>query len=175
MIFVTETWVDDLAHQAATSPNNDLPQPTEAQKRAGIYKKGHLKIHGLNISIENPKHSVRSGIDHEGKPWKSVLAHHYGYLRGTVGRDKDHIDCFIGEDLETDKVFIINQKNHMGKFDEHKIMICFPDHTSAIQGYLKNYAPGWEDKGLGSVHGTTVGGLKGWIRNGKTTCPYKGL
>lgn len=53
--------IDEAAHQAATSPLNDKPEPTDAQKEAGNYAKGHVRISGLDVSIENPKGSMRRG------------------------------------------------------------------------------------------------------------------
>ena len=89
------TPVDDGAHIAATSPTNDLPEPTDAQKKAGNYKVGRIKLGGLDISIENPQGSVRRGVDEDGKAWENRLQHHYGYIRGTEGNDGDHVDAFI--------------------------------------------------------------------------------
>ena len=83
------------ANEAATSQVNDKPQPTKAQQEAGNYKLGHVKVAGLDISIENPAGSERSGTDQDGKPWSVQMQHHYGYIKGTVGRDKDHLDIFL--------------------------------------------------------------------------------
>ena len=86
------TPLDEKAHEAATSPLNNLPEPTQAQKEAGNYKKGAINFQGLDISIENPKGSVRSGVDEIGQPWTTTLPAHYGYLKGVTGADKDHLD-----------------------------------------------------------------------------------
>ncbi|MGE3550984.1 MAG: hypothetical protein AB7I29_13930, partial [Geobacter sp.] len=101
------TQVDQAAHTAATSPTNSLPEPTTAQIEAGNYKKGHLKLHGLDISVENPAGSIRKGVDETGREWQTNLAHHYGYIKGTVGRDKDHIDIFVGPQPESNKLYVV--------------------------------------------------------------------
>jgi hypothetical protein len=101
--------LDALAHQAATSPLNDREEPTEGQKEAGNYAKGHVKVQGLDISIENPAGSVRSGVGPDGTPWDVVMHDHYGYIRGTVGRDKDHIDAFVGPNPESTRAFVVDQ------------------------------------------------------------------
>ena len=105
--------------------------PTEAQKEAGNYKKGHLKIDGFDVSIENPKGSVRSGTDASGNKWEQTMNNSYGYIRGTEGVDGDHIDVFFSEDPSQGDVFVVDQVNEDGTFDEHKVMYGFPDMESA--------------------------------------------
>jgi len=146
--------------------------PTQPQIKAGNYKKGKAKIQGLNISIENPQGSVRRGKDRDGKPWESTLQHHYGYILGTIGKDKDHLDTFIGPTPSSEQVFVINQRKDPNEplteenFDEHKIMIGFETADAARDGYVANYAPGW--KGLGSMVPVTMDQLKGWMKTGDT-------
>ncbi len=155
--------------EAATSPESAIPEPTEAQKEAGNYKKGHVSIHGLDISIENPRGSTRSGVSPEGKPWETKLAHDYGYIRGTKGKDKDHLDVFIGPNPESLKAFVVDQLDSKGeKFDEHKIMLGFNALEEARAGYLANYEPGW--KGLGAMTEMDMDRFKEWLK-GDTTKP----
>ncbi|KFH24278.1 hypothetical protein IB61_11490 [Brucella abortus LMN2] len=87
--------IDDAAREAATHPENNLPEPTQAQKEAGNYAKGHVRLGGMDLSIENPAGSQRKGVDANGKAWSTTMQSHYGYIKGTVGRDKDHIDVFV--------------------------------------------------------------------------------
>jgi len=161
--------VDRAAHEAATSPHNDLPEPTQAEKEAGNYKMGHTaEIHGLDISIENPAGSVRSGVSPDGKKWKTELKHHYGYIRGTVGKDKDHIDVFIGENPDSRKVFIVNQIDpETGRFDEHKVMLGFDSEAEARKGYLANYDSTGKDR-IGSIVEMDIDDSKAWLKNGDT-------
>ena len=162
--------IDEAAHQAATSPKNDLPQPTEAQKKAGNYKKGKINYHGLEVSIENPKGSVRSGKDRSGKPWKTELKHHYGYINRTEGRDKDQVDVFLGNNLKSDKVYVVDQIDpETGMFDEHKVMLGYTTKQGARSAYLKNYAKGW--KGVGDVTEMSIQEFKRWLKGGKRTRP----
>lgn len=144
-------------------------EPTEAQKEAGNYKKGHVKLQGLDITLENPKGSVRSGTDANGKAWQSTMAHDYGYIKRTEGADGDHVDAFIGDNPESQNVYVVDQRNADGTFDEHKVMLGFDDETSARAGYLANYSKGW--KGLGDVRSMTMDEFKGWIKDGDTTRP----
>ena len=159
--------VDSEAHKAATSHKNDLPEPTAAQIEAGNYKKGHISIHGMNISIENPKGSKRRGVSRDGKAWESTIHHHYGYIKGTVGRDKDHIDVFIGDKPESPHVYVINQVDPAtGAFDEHKVMLGFEQRDDAYTAYHANYEKGW--KGMGSMTTLSMVDFKDWLENGNT-------
>jgi hypothetical protein len=147
--------IDAKAHEASTSPLNDLPEPTQAQKDAGNYKVGRIKVSGLDISVENPHQSKRSGIDRDGKAWQSDMNGHYGYVKGVVARapDKEHVDVNVKPstpDNYDGDVFVINQ-NHpdTGKFDEPKVYIGYSNEQEARDAYASNYADDW--KGLDSV------------------------
>ena len=116
--------------------------PTDAQKEAGNYKKGHITLDGYDITIENPKGSTRSGVDAKGKPWSVTMNNDYGYIRGTQGVDGDHIDVFLSDDPTTGKVYVIDQVKEDGSFDEHKVMYGFKSALAAKRAYLSNYSPG---------------------------------
>lgn len=164
--------IDQLAHQAATSPFSKLRLPTEAQKDAGNYVKGHLSLHGLNISIENPVGSTRYGTDSDGKSWNTKMRHHYGYLTGTIGADDSHIDVFVGDDHSSKKVFVVDQIDpKTGEFDEHKVMLGFDTLAAAKQAYLDNYEKGWEG-GQSSIE-TSLDEFKQWLKDGDTKQPFK--
>lgn len=136
-------------------------EPTEAQKEAGNYKKGHVKIDGYDVTIENPKGSVRRGTDASGKQWEQEMQNTYGYIRGTEGVDGDHIDVFFSEDPSQGDVFVVDQVNKDGSFDEHKVMYGFPDIESARKAYLSNYEDGWQ--GLGAITPVSKDEFKKWI------------
>lgn len=146
------------------------PEPTSAQKEAGNYKKGHLKLLGLDIALENPKGSTRSGTDQDGKAWHSTMAHDYGYIKRTEGADGDHVDVFIGDQLDSETVYVVDQVDpKTGKFDEHKVMLGFYDEAAARAGYLANYEQGW--KGLGTIKAMPLDEFKHWVKGGDTTKP----
>lgn len=146
------------------------PEPTEAQKEAGNYKKGHLKLQGLDIALENPKGSIRSGTDQDGKAWQSTMAHDYGYIKRTLGADGDHVDVFIGDQPQSETVYVVDQVDpKTGKFDEHKVMMGFADEQAARAGYLGNYEEGW--KGLGAIKAMPVEEFKSWLKAEDTTKP----
>ena len=139
--------------------------PTEAQKEAGNYKKGHIKINGFDVTIEQPAGSVRSGKDASGKEWSQVMNNTYGYIRGTESVDGDHIDVFLGPDMNSDMVYVVDQVNTDGSFDEHKVMMGFSSLEDARSAYLSNYEEGWQ--GLGSITGVALDEFKKWIDSSK--------
>lgn len=151
--------------------------PTEAQKEAGNYKKGHIKINGFDITIEQPSGSVRSGKDANGKEWSVTMNNTYGYIRGTESVDGDHIDVFLGPDMNSDIVYVVDQVNTDGSFDEHKVMMGFSSLEDARSAYLSNYEEGW--KGLGNITGVALDEFKKWIdssiRKTKPFSEYKGI
>ena len=156
--------------QIETARAEVAPEPTEAQKEAGNYKKGHLTLQGLDIALENPKGSTRSGTDKDGKAWQSTMAHDYGYIKRTLGADGDHVDVFIGDQTDSETVYVVDQVDpKTGKFDEHKVMMGFADEQAARDGYLANYEKGW--KGLSAIKAMPVGEFKHWVKEGDTTKP----
>ena len=151
--------------------------PSEAQKEAGNYKKGHIKINGFDVTIEQPAGSVRSGKDANGKEWSVTMNNTYGYIRGTESVDGDHIDVFLGPDMNSDMVYVVDQVNTDGSFDEHKVMIGFSSLEDARSAYLSNYEDGWQ--GLGNITEVALDGFKKWIdsstRKTKPFSEYKGI
>jgi len=169
---ISKQYIDQKANDAATSPKNDIPMPTDEQKENGNYKKGRLNIYGLSISIENPKGSIRSGVSPEGKKWSIKLKNHYGYFNGNnIGKDGDPVDVFIGPNPNSEKVFVVNQKNKNDGFDEHKVLIGFDNFSGAVNGYLDNYEKGWDM--IMSVHQTTIDKFKAWLKAGRTKAPFR--
>lgn len=144
-------------------------QPSEAQKRAGNYSKGKVYLHGLTISIENPKGSMRTGIDKDGRIWASKLAADYGYVNSTLGADDDQVDVYIGPQPQSELVFVIDQVNPDRNFDEHKCVLGCLNLTEARQLYLANYPDGW--KGIGAITPMHMSQFKHWLFNHDTTRP----
>lgn len=164
--------------QAAEAEVNT--NPTEAQKEAGNYKKGHVQIGTFNVTIEQPKGSVRSGVDKGGKKWEIEMQNTYGYIRGTEGVDGDHIDVFLSDDIDGwdgHKVFVVDQRNADGNFDEHKVMLGFNDINDAEAAYMSNYEEGWQ--GLGAITGVSIEEFEKWIasshRKTKAFAEYKSV
>lgn len=169
----TRSELDVRANAAATSPTNDIAQPTEAQKEAGNYKKGHVAIGGLDISIENPRGSARNGVDKGGKPWSVTMANHYGYIKNTTGADKDHVDVIVGPDAESQTVFVVDQVHPAGTFDEHKVVLGARSQEQAMAVYRSNYAPGW--RGAAGITAMPMAQFKVWVKAGAKTRPLTNL
>lgn len=151
-------------------------EPTEAQKKAGNYKKGHLSFGGYDYTVETPKGVTRSGKDEQGKPWSVTMLDTYGYILGKIGVDGDHIDMFINDaaDLDTfdGNVYVVDQVDQeTGEFDEHKVMYGYPSEEAATEAYLANYSKGW--KGLGKVTSVTKATFDKWLESSdRKTKPF---
>lgn len=139
--------------------------PSDAQKESGNYKKGHIKFGGYDYTIENPKGSTRSGKDANGKEWKVTMHDTYGYIRGKFGKDGDHLDMFINDKADLDNwdgdVFVVDQVNPDGSFDEHKVMYGYDSMDDAEKAYLANYSKGWQ--GLGNITGASKAEFDKWL------------
>lgn len=164
--------IDQGAHAAATSIQNDLPEPTQAQIEAGNYKKGHIKVHGLDIAVENPRGSERRGADPDGKEWAHTMSDHYGYIKKTTGADNEHIDTYIGRNPESEQIFVVDQIDQKtGGFDEHKVMMGFNSQEDAIKAYSSNFDEGWK---VGPVRAMNKDEFKSWLKDGNTKKPADG-
>ncbi len=161
--------IDEAAHAAATSPLNALSEPTEAQKEAGNYKKGHITVQGLDITVENPKGSQRSGTAPDGTTWSHTMSDHYGYIKRTVGADNEQVDVYVGPQPDSNRVFVVDQLDQKtGSFDEHKVMVGFKAQPQAVKAYKSNFDKGWK---VGPVKSMTMDEFKGWLKEGDTTQP----
>lgn len=152
-------------------------EPTEAQKKAGNYKKGHLSFGGYDYTVETPKGVTRSGKDEQGKPWSVTMHDTYGYILGKIGVDGDHIDMFINDAADLDSfdgnVYVVDQVNpETGEFDEHKVMYGYPSEEAATEAYLANYSKGW--KGLGKVTSVPKAIFDKWLESSdRKTKPFR--
>ena len=159
-----------LSEKIATASAEVNTEPTEAQKEAGNYKKGHVQVGTFDITIEQPQGSVRKGTDTNGKQWESKMNNTYGYIRGAVGVDGDHIDVFLSNDIDGwngRKVFVVDQYNPDGSFDEHKVMLGFNDADEAKSDYLANYENGWENGRRIDVTAVNLEDFEKWIASSK--------
>lgn len=150
--------------------HNALPEPSEAQIRAGNYKKGRFSLFGLPIAIEQPRGAYRTGIGADGKRWATRLASHYGYFVGTKGCDGDPVDVFVGPFIGSQTAYVVNQVIG-GRFDEHKVLIGFVDEADARRAYLDSYERGWN--GLASLVPASISQLKWWLKNGDLRRPLR--
>lgn len=174
--------INDLSEKIADAEANTDINPTEAQKEAGNYKKGHVRVGTFDISIEQPKGSVRSGVDANGKKWETTMQNTYGYIRGTEGVDGDHIDVFLSDDIDGwngRKAFVVDQYNEDGSFDEHKVMLGFNEAADAETAYFANYDKDWAKKHKTVVIPVNLEDFEKWIgsshRKTKAFAEYKSV
>lgn len=147
-------------------------KPSDAKKEAGTYRKGHLTWNGLNITIENPKGSTRSGVGPTGKPWSVVMPATYGYIKRSLGADDDHVDLYIGPNPLSQQVWIIDQVDaRTGRFDEHKVLAGFDTKDDALATYRKAFSDGKAEDRIGGVTKMGVGQFKRWLLRSDTTQP----
>lgn len=163
------------AVEAASAQVNT--EPTPAQAEAGNYKKGHVTIGEFDITIENPAGSLRKGVDADGKEWSTQMANTYGYIKGTEGVDGDHIDVFLHENMDEwngRKVFVVDQTNTDGSFDEHKVMLGFNDKDEAMTAYLANYDKTWANTHPGlRISETNIEDFNKWVQSShRKTKPF---
>jgi len=160
--------VSSAAHSGAYGINN-IPEPSLANLRAGNYKKGRCEIHGLRVAIETPQGQRRSGKE-DGKPWSVICQAHYGYIEKTRGADGDELDVYIGPWPESGMAYVVNQAKPDGSgFDEHKILMAFPDSDSAVIAYRNSYEkPGPTEMGIVPC---TIDQLKWWLKFGNHAIP----
>lgn len=168
---------ESLGKELTAKANEADTNPTDAQRKAGNYKMGHINIKGFEITIENPKNSYRRGKNSNGKEWKTKMTAHYGYFTRTKGKDGDAIDVFVGEHPESDRIYVVDQVNAKGEFDESKVMFGYRNSKEAKNGYMSNYSKDW--KGFKSITGVDRETFRKWLYDGhkqrKPFADYVGL
>ena len=144
---------------------------TKSLTYSGHKLQGRTRLYGMDISIENKKGSYRSGVDKDGHKWNVLMHYDYGYIRGTVGTDKDHLDCYVGSDKNANKVYVIHQNDPVThKYDEDKCMLCFSNAADAKAAYMKQYdRPGF----YGSMTTMTIDQFKSFVFSHKGRMIHK--
>ena len=145
-------------------------EPTEGQKEAGNYKKGRVKVGPFDVVIEQPRGSVRSGVDANGKAWETTMQNTYGYFGGTKGVDGDAIDVFLAHNLDEwdgTTVFVVDQYNPDGSFDEHKVMLGFNSQEEAEAAYFANYESDWAKTHRTEVTAVPLADFTEWVKSSK--------
>lgn len=148
------------------------PAPTEAQKEAGNYKKGHAHWNGLDLSIETAKGQERSGTGPDGKPWSVTMPADYGYIRRSEGADGDHVDFYMGPNEASTAVYIIDQFDaDTGKFDEHKVMLGYDTPQDAREAYAAGFSDGRSADRNGGMIKLTADEFRAWVQGGPVKQP----
>ena len=179
---INERWIESVGRGAERQSRYGfmdggavLPNPTEAQKKAGNYQKRHISFQGLPISLESIKGQVRSGTDPDGKKWSVKLPYDYGYIKRTEGADGDHVDVCIGPDHDSDHVFIIDQHDlKTGAFDEHKVMLGYRTREAACRAYFDGFSDGKGPERQKAVARLSMPEFKKWLKHVDTKKPVRG-
>ena len=160
--------ISSAAHDGDFGRNN-RPEPSLPCVRAGNYRKGRVTWNGLRLAIETPQGQRRTGKAN-GEPWSVICQAHYGYIESTHGADGDPLDVFIGPWPESNIAYVVNQaKGDDSGFDEHKILLCFPDADSAITAYRNSYQqPRPTEMGVVTC---SIDQLKWWLKYGNHAVP----
>lgn len=168
----TTSNLDSGAHEAATSPHSPLPEPTAAQIAAGNFQKGHVRIAGLDVTVEFPEGSVRKGVGKDGTQWMRQMHAHYGYIKRTTGADDEHVDVYIGPNHKSLRAFVVDQVDAGGKFDEHKVMLGYTSREEARSSYAKHFPPSFK---VGKIKEMSVSRLRAWLEGGDLKKPLNRL
>jgi hypothetical protein len=164
--------VENAARESAAHPDNERPEPTPAQQAAGNFASGHVRLHGLDVTIQVPKGGMRRGIDRAGKPWEREASAHYGHLRGTEGADHEPVDVYLGPHAEDPKakVFVIDQARPGSNiFDEHKSMVGFSSGHAARDAYTANFPK--DVKTFGGIREMSIDQFRSWVKDGDLSKP----
>jgi hypothetical protein len=144
-----------------------------AEAEAGTYRKAHIALHGLQMAIETPRGRERIGWAKDGAAkWRAVMPAHYGYIKGTVGADGDHIDVYLtGNALDASRpVFIVEQvKLPARSFDEHKVIIGAEDEAEAVRIYNGGFSDGSGPARRRAILRMDLAEFKAWL--GKHAAP----
>jgi hypothetical protein len=169
--------VDKISAQELDRAALAARSPTPGQRMAGNYPKGHISVHGIRITIENAKGSIRSGTGKNGQRWHSMMPCHYGYARmGGPAADGEHVDVCLGPYPESTVVFIVDQVDaDTGAYDEAKVMLGFQNMHDALNTYRQANSDGRGDDRIGAVHRVSVAGFKTWLKGGDLTSPVGGV
>lgn len=161
---VTAADVDVAASQAE--------QPTPAQADAGNYRKGHVRVQGLDIAIEVPRGGERAGVGSDGRPWSVTMPAHYGYLKAGKDSGDGKVDVFVGDEIDARYAYVIDQIDPAtGKFDEPKVMVGMAGRETAAAIYDASYSDGSGPARMGAMTRMTVPELRAWLRDGDPKKP----
>jgi hypothetical protein len=151
-------------------------KPTKGQREVGNFKKGHIWIQGLDITIENAKGSKRRVKLDTGEHIKIKMPAVYGYIKGYLGADDEHMDVYLGKHPDEDIVYVVDQNlvNSSGKvlhFDEHKCFIGFRDSDKVKKNYLKAHDDDLGADRFSAMTKLTMDQFKNWLKTGDMKKP----
>ncbi len=145
---------------------------SEAQRIAGNYQKSHLKLHGIDISIESPKGSIRRGKRPDGSEWEVEMPASYGYVKKSEARDGDQVDVYVGPNTASKRVYVIDQKNiTTGRYDEAKAVMGVNSVSEARDLYARGFSDGFGADRIGGIKPMSTSEFKKWLASNETKRP----
>ncbi len=164
--------LDEVAAAAARVE----PDPTPGQVEADNYRQGPAKFRGMGLTIETPKGGTRRDTKHEVPEWVvENFPAHYGKVLGTKAADGEHLDFFLGDNLDSDRVFVIDQKEpETGKFDETKTFFAMVDQAAALDVYSRAFTDGSGPDRVQAITEVSVAEYQEWLDKGDTTKAFAG-
>jgi len=145
--------------------------PTTAssiEDRKAKSKPFDLDFQGLGLVIEYKKGEIKTKPD--GDPYDGwMLYADYGFIKDTVSPEEgDEMDCYVGDDRESECVFQVELLKDDGTFDEHKILLGFKDLKTAADFFNLQYG----SYRTGAFMETTVRDISdlaslSWVKNEK--------
>lgn len=157
---LTEALSKDEIEKHMTKNSSVMMKKKDKYGNPQFKLRGHKTIQGIPFAVENLKNDIRAGIDPDGEPWENKMGMDYGYIKGSLGNDGDSIDTYLGDDLKSDRVFIVKQhaieemrkwktnncpicgntpENCWDYYDEDKLLMFMSSKESAIKMYDENY------------------------------------
>ncbi len=129
-----------------------------------------MQLHGLDIKVEYAKGERRSGIGKDGKRWVGPpMPCSYGAIKNTRAKDGEQVDAYIGPDRNSDKVFVLDQLNGDGRYDEAKILFGFRSKDDALGAYSRAFSDGNARDRIGSVTELSPDKFCDWLSNPANT------
>lgn len=149
--------VEENEAKAGTATFEDENVGTDA-----AFELSEYEVNGLPIAIE-----TKAGHMRYGKTFRTKMPADYGFIKDTVGADGDEIDCYVGNNHNAAKVYVINQSEIGSKrFDEHKCMIGYNNEVEALADYWKGHTVAGEI--FMSMIPMTMNNFKKWIKQDQT-------
>jgi hypothetical protein len=121
--------VNKMVSETIAANRNDSSDPA----------KKIIEYRGLRIGLQFLPGDVRHG---------RKLRIGYGHIQKHKGTDGMALDCYVGANLDSDRIYVVSQLTQDGDFDEEKVMIGFSSMLDAQQAYLS----AMPSKLLGSIH-----------------------
>ncbi len=165
--------VDMAAREAAAALENERRGPTSGQFRAGNFKMASTSVGGIQLNIEHPEGSVRTGVDEAGQPWESETPVHRGYVKGTRDGDNGKLVALVAPGTPKaygGAVYVIDQKNpRSGEFDQHVAVFGAENEEQASAMYRAGYPKDWQ--GAGAITKLPLPVFKVWSKSDQRRGP----